>query len=123
MRIGYQCKIDAAHRLGNEQMPKDWNAETYGKCCNLHGHTWAIELEVEGNPNKDSGMIINFTELKRIVNELDHRLINDFVALPTAENLVAYFLDKLKDLQIFSVIKVRVYESDHAWAEDIWIMR
>jgi len=120
MKIGYTCKISAAHQLGNKDCDKSWNKETFGKCCNVHGHTWEVRIEVVGSVDKDSGMIVNFTKLKAIVNELDHRMINEFVALPTAENLVSFFITKLQGLQLFSNIKVRIYESDHAWAEDEW---
>jgi len=120
MKIGYSTKISAAHQLGNDDCTKEWNNDVYGKCCNLHGHTWEVEIEAVGNVNKETGMIVNFTTLKAIVHELDHKLINGYVKLPTAENLVTYFMDQLQQLQVFSYINVRIYESDHAWAEDEW---
>jgi len=120
MKIGYSRKFSAAHILGNPECDKEWNQGMYGKCCNLHGHTWDVHFEVVGNVDEKSGMIVNFNVLKDIIDGLDHNLINDTVKLPTAENLVGYFVDKLRELELFSSIKVRLYESDHAWAEDEW---
>ena len=54
-----------------------------GKCANLHGHHWVIEVEISGkhlhNDSKKRGMLIDFTDLKQIVrnlaNSFDHALI------------------------------------------------
>jgi 6-pyruvoyltetrahydropterin/6-carboxytetrahydropterin synthase len=87
----------------------------------LHGHTWVVELELEGKVPGDTGMVINFTELKELINYFDHAYINDlFPRLPTAENLADFFTDKLVGKQLFSFVKVKVWESDHAYAEDEW---
>jgi len=123
MRLSYKGKFDAAHRLHKKEQTEDWNKKAFGKCNNLHGHTWLIEFELEGEPKED-GMVINFTELKALINYLDHGYINDLVNfLPTAENLTRFFIDQLKEKELFTYIKVRVWESDHAFAEEEWRSR
>ena len=50
-----------------------------GKCQNIHGHTYRLDVEVEGEINKATGMVIDFLVLKkivkRIVEEYDHKII------------------------------------------------
>ncbi|MCL4407877.1 MAG: 6-carboxytetrahydropterin synthase QueD [Thermotogae bacterium] len=81
MLISKEFKFDAAHNLVNY----------HGKCERLHGHTYRLRVTLEGTPDKD-GMILDFTELKKTVNDLvvsklDHSYINDTIAQPSAENI------------------------------------
>ncbi|MBE9391698.1 6-carboxytetrahydropterin synthase [Fervidicoccus fontis] len=50
-----------------------------GKCENLHGHTFILSVEYEGNFNQESGMVFDFIELKKIIKDVikdyDHKLI------------------------------------------------
>lgn len=69
-----------------------------GACHNLHGHSYKLEVTVGGNvvedhTNPKCGMIIDFKDLKNIVNEVavnkyDHSYLNDFFPNPTAEIMV-----------------------------------
>jgi 6-pyruvoyltetrahydropterin/6-carboxytetrahydropterin synthase len=121
MKLVYKRKFDAAHRLFDESKTKEWNETNFGKCTNLHGHTWVVEFTLCGQPNSDNSMLINFNVLKELIDSLDHKFINEVIPmLPTAENLVGYFLSELLDEQLFTYIKVKVWESDHAYAEDEW---
>lgn len=120
MKLVYKRKFDAAHKLYDTSKSKEWNERTFGKCTNLHGHTWVVDFTLCGEVNSDDCMLVNFNILKEIIDNLDHKYINEIVQLPTAENLVEYFLGKLLDMQIFGYIKVKVWESDHAYAEDEW---
>ena len=93
MKIYKDFKFDAAHNLINY----------HGKCEKLHGHTYKLRVELEGRPDSE-GMIIDFVELKNIVNnkiisKLDHNYINDLIAQPTAENIAVWIWRELeKDL-------------------------
>lgn len=110
-----------------------------GKCSNIHGHRWTVEIEVgEGSLQSEGakrGMIVDFSELKsalaRITDHLDHKLIIEKDSLkettlaalisenfaivsvdfrPTAENFARYFYAMLvKDG--YRVIKATVYET------------
>lgn len=123
MRLFYKGKFDAAHRLNDATQCEEWNKKAFGKCNTLHGHTWVIEFELDGEPKRD-GMVVNFVELKALINFFDHGYINDIVNfLPTAENLAVFFIDKLREKDLFTYIKVRVWESDHAYAEEEWRCR
>lgn len=70
MKITKEITFDSAHMLSNYN----------GKCNNLHGHTYKLQIEVEGNINPKTCMLIDFNELKEIINnnimqKFDHALI------------------------------------------------
>jgi len=94
--LKYQCKFDAAHFLPQHK----------GKCKNLHGHTWTIKVVCKSELLKE-GMVIDFGDIKAIINELDHQLLNDFMEVPTAENLAKYLYEKIP-----CCYSVEVWESD-----------
>jgi len=72
--------------------------EYKGKCENLHGHNWNVEATVSRSDLKSDGMVMDFGDLKRLLNdllqELDHSCINEHphfsTVNPTSENIAAY---------------------------------
>jgi len=84
-----------------------------GKCKNLHGHTWVVEIWIKKNLEPDEDMLMDFVELKKLIDELDHRNLNDYIYNPTAENVVRYFLERLEDYNA----TVKVWESANASIE------
>src|ERR1700692_2153674 len=74
-----------------------------GKCENVHGHNYRVQLAIEGPELASIGLLGDFVEVKKlihgVVGYLDHRFINDlppFDALnPSAENLAKYFYDEV----------------------------
>src|SRR5690349_14186768 len=87
MKLGVIEYVDCAHFLPG-----------HVKCGPLHGHTYKVEVTVEGTP-KD-GMIIDFGDLKRIVRDVlmpyDHRSWNDVLDYPSVENICELLREKLK---------------------------
>src|ERR1700730_13497957 len=74
-----------------------------GKCENVHGHNYRVQITLEG-PQLDSiGLLVDFTHLKQviryIVGGVDHKFLNDQapfdVINPSAENLAKYFYDEI----------------------------
>jgi len=120
MKLVLKRRVAMAHQLVNKEQTPDWNKAVYGPCTNVHGHQPLIEIEVHSQPNVDTGMIVNFTELKKLVDQFDHAFANDIVALPTAENIACYLKKQLKARNEFDYIRVRVYETDNAYVEDDW---
>jgi len=121
VKLVYRGKFDAAHRLWDENLSEEENLQMYGKCTSVHGHSWLVEIELEGQVRDRDDMLINFTELKELINTFDHKYINDVVLfIPTAEALALYFVDCLEKKDLFTSIKVRVWESDHAYVEAEW---
>lgn len=111
-----------------------------GKCCQQHGHNSILEVEVagdNGNTNVPDGMVIDFGDLKEIINnriirQLDHQNLNDLtpypdpaddfewnamIEMPTAENMLKWILSDLSILFGESLIRVRISETPTSWAE------
>ncbi|GAB4262599.1 MAG: 6-carboxytetrahydropterin synthase QueD [Thermoleophilia bacterium] len=107
--------FDAAHSLPDHP----------GKCRNVHGHTYSVEVTVEG-PVREAGpsraMVMDFGELEErvaalVVEPLDHRYLNDVVDLvPTAEALAAWMFARLRDSGL-PVVRVRLWETPTSYAE------
>ncbi len=96
-----------------------------GKCANLHGHNYKVEVHARGQKLDHIGMLIDFSELKaatgKVVEYLDHRNINDLPPFDreinsTAEEIAAYFL-RAVGAQLnndrLQVYKVRIWETDN----------
>lgn len=108
-------KFNSAHYL----------PEHPGRCANLHGHEWKLEVTVRRTTtNLDSGMVIDFSRLKQIVNEsvvdrLDHRLLNDILPTPTAENIIQRIANELEgavSAYNLELVKLRLWETDTSCA-------
>src|SRR5438105_13938164 len=94
-----------------------------GKCENLHGHNYKIEIYARGHELNNIGLLVDFVELKaaadEIVNYLDHRNINELPPFdeelnPSAENLARYVLERVSSRvgdERVQVYKVRCFET------------
>ena len=110
---------DAAHKLC---LPYE------SKCNSIHGHTYKVEIEMEGKLNAQ-GMVMDFKDLKKWVESVsfDHSFLNDipdFKELnPTAELLVKY-LHKELTLKMEgkgpTISRIRVWETPNSYAEESW---
>lgn len=105
----------AAHRLPDHE----------GKCRNLHGHTYTLEVSVSGVPEPEgpsAGMVMDFADLRarvaRIaVEPLDHTLLNEVVDfVPTVEAIAGWVFAKLAAASL-PVVRVRLYEGPNSYAE------
>lgn len=94
-----------------------------GKCENMHGHNWKVEVYVRGERLDGVGMLVDFKELKaatrRVMQYLDHQNLNELQPFdvelnPSSEHLAGYILSEVGG-QINSdrvkVYKVRVWET------------
>ena len=94
-----------------------------GKCENLHGHNYKIEIYARGRELDNIGLLVDFGELKtaadEVVQYLDHRNINELAPFdeelnPSAENLARYILERVGSRvgdERVQVYKVRCYET------------
>ncbi|MBW1975748.1 MAG: 6-carboxytetrahydropterin synthase QueD [Deltaproteobacteria bacterium] len=117
MQEFYEVKIISdfagAHRLRNFK----------GKCEELHGHNWKVEVVVRGTRLDESGVLIDFGELKEatreVLSKLDHKYLNDLPYFkeinPSSENIAKYIFEKLS--KRFNSEKVQVY-SVSAWESE-----
>ncbi len=75
-----------------------------GKCENVHGHNYRCQVSLEGERLDETGLLVDFVELKRVVHavldRLDHQWLNDFPPFdklnPSAENISRYIYDEVK---------------------------
>jgi 6-pyruvoyltetrahydropterin/6-carboxytetrahydropterin synthase len=90
-----------------------------GKCENLHGHNYKVEIYARGEELNNIGLLIDFVDLKsaadEIVKYLDHRNINELPPFdeelnPSAENLARYLNTRIEDDHV-KVYKVRCFET------------
>jgi 6-pyruvoyltetrahydropterin/6-carboxytetrahydropterin synthase len=117
----YELKIisqfSAAHQL----------REFVGKCEELHGHNWKVEVIVTGDRLGKDGLLIDFALIKKqteqALEEMDHKFLNDLEVFkdlnPSSENIACYIFKSLgKELnsENVRVSKVTAWESDNACA-------
>lgn len=76
-------KFCAAHKLWNPKWSAEQNHEIFGKCANenYHGHNYVLDVTVKGKIDPETGFVMNFTDLKRILKEkiiniVDHKNLN-----------------------------------------------
>jgi 6-pyruvoyltetrahydropterin/6-carboxytetrahydropterin synthase len=93
-------------------------ADYHGKCENLHGHNYTVEVSVRGRTLDSGGMLVDFGVLKNtlrsITDSLDHSLLNDrkeFLDNPSAERIARYIFDRISVGQS-GVSMVTVWETE-----------
>ncbi len=102
-------KFESAHNL----------VEYHGKCEALHGHTYRLEVTIQGVPG-DDGMILDYGILKAIVKEkvidrFDHNYLNDIVPQSTTENLVQWIWNEIKgplESETYSLYQLKLNETE-----------
>ena len=133
MKIAKEFRWEMGHRLPDH----------FGKCKNIHGHSYKMLVEFSGELDK-SGMIIDYYDVKKIINpvieKLDHAFMvnkNDKVVLDflekmnskrvvvdfesTAENICKYLLNEVSKTSLpenVKEIKIRVQETTEDYAEE-----
>jgi 6-pyruvoyltetrahydropterin/6-carboxytetrahydropterin synthase len=104
MRLDVEFTFAAAHRLPRYD----------GPCFRMHGHNDRFVVALEGEVDPRTGMIADFGEVKRIVQEqvlarVDHRNLNDVLENPTAENIARWIWEVLEG-HVPGLAAVRLYE-------------
>ncbi|VVB69937.1 Dihydroneopterin monophosphate aldolase [uncultured archaeon] len=111
MKLGLMTEFDAAHSLPGYK----------GKCARLHGHTYQVEMVVEGQVGEE-GFVLDFYQLKKILatalQDLDHSFLNELLPNPTAETIALWISDRLKKeleetpVRLFSL---KLWEGKNKW--------
>ncbi|HSD21939.1 MAG TPA: 6-carboxytetrahydropterin synthase QueD [Anaeromyxobacter sp.] len=104
MRLDVEFYFAAAHRLPRYE----------GPCFRMHGHNYRFFVGLEGEVDPRTGMIADFGEVKRIVQEqvlarVDHRDLNDVLENPTAENIARWIWEVLEP-HVPGLAEIRLYE-------------
>lgn len=120
--------FSACHRLHSQSLTDDENRTIFGKCNNPngHGHNYVLEVTICGSIDLSTGMLMNITDLKRLINEnvlnlVDHKhldldvdyfRLNNFVS--TTENLAIFIWSQLvnhfpSNVQLY---EIKIYETE-----------
>ncbi|ORX96054.1 PTPS-domain-containing protein [Basidiobolus meristosporus CBS 931.73] len=129
MPIAYVCRtasFSAAHRLHSPLLSIEENKEIFGKCNhpNGHGHNYKVEIIIKGEVDPLTGMVINLTELKQIMevaimDVLDHKNLDKDVEYfqdkpSTTENLAIFIWKSMQEhITSCQLDEVRVHETDN----------
>ena len=115
--VTIETHFSAAHFLRNY----------HGRCENLHGHNWKIEVTVSSDKLDEAGMALDFSILKEktkaILEQLDHRNLNEIEPFteinPSSENIAHFLFDlltqNLRDHPV-TLSRVTVWESQNSKA-------
>jgi len=127
MKLVKTIHFDAAHKLN----------DYIGKCSNIHGHTWKVEISVEV-PIEDirrsslfNGILLDFTVIKSVEEMFDHKYLNDVITVnPTAENLssiICLMVEEFMNKKIISLgldyphlqcnVCVKLWESESSYVK------
>ena len=106
MELTKTFRFEAAHRLPN--FPEGH------KCKRLHGHSYQVDVKIEGEISKNTGVVMDYQDISDafapILKDLDHYYLNEVRGLenPTSENLAKWIWERLKPtLPMLKVVIVR----------------
>ncbi len=123
-------RFNAAHRLANPAWSDEKNETVFGRCANKnwHGHNYDLFVTVKGEPDPETGWMMNVKTLSAIIqrevtNHLDHRNLNldvDFLEgiSPSIENLVKVIWQRIEPhLADCSLHAIKLVETENIYAE------
>lgn len=130
--LSRRVNFSATHVYNVPEWDRAKNVAIFGKCNNQngHGHDYKLEVMVKGNLDLESGIVVNTTDIKHIVNDflkeeldgkfLDREHVYFIKNIPTTENLVTYIWDSLDGkFEGCELYRLRLYENDYLSAEKV----
>ena len=134
--ISRRFDFSSSHRYYRADWTEAENARVFGLCAlpNGHGHNYTLEVAVAGDPDPDTGMVINLVDLKSAVGvvlvRFDHKHLNLDTPyftdrIPTTENLATVLweliVESLASLPAFlagwRLTRIRLYEAEDLFVE------
>ena len=125
-----KAHFSASHRLFNPSFSDEKNLAVYDKCTNPngHGHNYYLEVTIAGEPDPETGYVIDLKKVKQIIEEyfvskVDHKHLNhdvDFLKgiIPTAENIaIACWNQLAPHIQDGRLYSVRLFETQNNCVE------
>jgi len=107
VRLSKTFRLEAAHML--PKVPEGH------KCRRLHGHSYSVELVIEGPVDPETGWLVDYADVAEafapLQDQLDHRYLNDVEGLsnPTSENIARWIWDRLQGK--LPLVEVRIGET------------
>lgn len=128
-----RATFSASHYYWNEAWTAEKNEQVFGRCSNRngHGHNYTLEVTVSGDPDPQTGFVVDLKWLKDVIERevlsaWDHRHLNlevpEFAkAIPTTENIAIAAWKRLESAIHAApgakLTKIRVYETPEIFAE------
>ena len=122
--------FNAAHRLFNPSWGMEENDRVFGKCNNpnFHGHNYELVVKVVGEPDEQTGYVIDMKVLgdlikENVLKQFDHKNLNLDTKYfsdvnPTAENICFVIYDILREkIDPKLDLQVRLYETERNFVE------
>ena len=126
--------FNAAHKLYNPAWTKEKNEQVFGPCANenWHGHNFELIITVKGNPDPETGFVIDLKKLSTLIREsviekVDHKNLNldvDFLKgkMASCENIVFEFwkilLPGIQEIAPGAALhSIRLYETPRNYVE------
>ena len=122
--------FNAAHRMHNPNWDDATNAEVFGKCNNpnWHGHNYELEVTLKGEPDPETGYVMDLSRLKDVLEEhvlskVDHKNLNldvDFMrgVIPSSENFaIAIWQQIAPHVAPAQLHAIRLYETPRNFVE------
>jgi 6-pyruvoyltetrahydropterin/6-carboxytetrahydropterin synthase len=124
--------FECIHRYENPEWTEEKNAAVFGACFtpNGHGHSYKMDVYVEGPIATETGMVINLKDLdvvlRSVVELVDKKHLNFEIEefkrkIPTTENLARFLFEKMRPAfsrTSVQVVKIRLYETDDLWVDE-----
>jgi 6-pyruvoyltetrahydropterin/6-carboxytetrahydropterin synthase len=113
--------FNAAHRLHNKNWSEEKNDLVFGKCNNpnYHGHNYELVIKVTGEPDVETGYVIDLKMLSDLIQEnvltkFDHKNLN----LDTAENIAIVIYTIMREkINTDLDLQIRLYETERNFVE------
>ena len=127
--ITKQFKFCAAHKYWNDNWTDEKNKEIFEDDIKIHGHNYLLDITIKGETSKDSGFILNISDLKKIVDKhvlayLDHSQIEKDIdwfkdKQPSTENLVVFIWNQINPhiLGNGKLFKIKLRETPTIYTE------
>ena len=124
IRLTKRVEFCAAHSYTNPTWSAEENQRVFGRCSNVHGHNYVLEVTIQGEPSPETGMVMDLKALKDIIVEavverFDHKHLNLDLPyfkekIPTPENLAVVIWEllesRLPGRQDLRLHRIRLHE-------------
>jgi 6-pyruvoyltetrahydropterin/6-carboxytetrahydropterin synthase len=95
----------------------------HGKCETTHGHNFRVRISIQGEHLDETGLLVDFLEVKSLLDEvigrLDHQFLNELSPFdeinPSAENIAKFFYERISSglkNEAVRIAEVRIWETD-----------
>ena len=114
--------FSASHRLYNPSLSDEENERIFSKCSRNHGHNYVLYVSITGNVNPETGMIIEYEEMKKhignVISKVDHQYLNELPEFKNKSTTVENFSQILWSWLEFNfpdnikIVEIELYETE-----------